>query len=227
MEILPIEIVQKHIFIPVLNEFYNKDIRKIRSLSIVCKLWRDIIVSNDFINLILSEREFKHNKPNNFKDMKSIERFNWLINEIYCHKKFIKQEKHPFVTSEYDLLQSYMITVTGNVDDIYLRIPNTDVHYENEGKMINVYKNEDNHKKVTKISININPPLYSPSMDNNWIVNLEIDRCEILSDGSKMKDFKVEPIYKTVEFINKYEFKIIGDCTFKEKDLWTHLPVYT
>lgn len=226
MDKIPIEIMQRNIFLNVLNSTeYNQDIREfLNKITQVCWRWRQIVLSIDFINLILSEKSLLESRPIGFIDMTPLERYKWTINKIYNHKINILQEKIPDITSINDLLKSHIIYITGNIEEIFMTIPLNPNYVESSSKapMISIYRNLKNYKEIKKISIYINPPY--DSRNNSWVVEICIK--ETISNGCIITN---TPIHNSMVFIPKYEFKIVGDCGIRQKELWTHLlypPIY-
>lgn len=209
---IPVEVIHSYIFPYLLNEL-NGDMRLFaKKYTLVSKDWHDMIMSNNFINILLSMR--KITRPICFDILKPKDRFRWTIKTIYHHIATINQEIMPSITSEYDLLKSNAIYIIGNIEKIYYK------HSEN-GKLL-IYRNLANNifPVDKKISIHIKPPYNHDN--NNWNMEFEVSTKSYIN-GCYLHDLKTHNALSSHKMISEYNFEIIGDCKIETKELWTHL----
>ena len=116
MDSIPVEIYQNYIFTKLLDEYSWDILELLKNISTVSQYWRSIIISDDFINIILSTK--KLSKCVEFSNMKPIHKMRWCIHKLYYHNPIINQEIIPDINSNFDLLKANNISIEGNVDKI-------------------------------------------------------------------------------------------------------------
>lgn len=207
MDSIPVEIYQHYIFTQLLYDYSWDILELLKNISTVSQYWRAIIISDDFINIVLSRK--KLSKCVEFNNMKPIHKMRWCIHKLYYHNPIIKQEFIPDINSNFDLLKSNNILIEGNIEKIIWQkmiFKYTEIVYKSE---ITIFENLKKNKK-NKIHLQVYPPFQNNNYNDSWNLIIKINNVE------------THTINLSLKMLHEYNFKIIGACNILEKELYTN-----